>query len=270
MNIIAVDDNASALNKLKELIQDIMPGANIICLSEPKEVIACKEKIDIVFMETRLGSTNGLELAQRLMKIHGKINIVFVTEYPDNAVDAFTVNASGYILKPATSENIREALSNLRYPPDQEKKERLTIRTFGTFEVWDNKEPLRFRYNKTKEMLAYLVDRNGAAVNTNVLCAILWEDKQDTSSIKAQLRNLTADLLNVLKSTDSEDIIYKRHNIYAVVPDKINCDYYGFLNNDPRYISAFKGEYMSQYSWSEMTASLLKQRKNRLNRPKTH
>lgn len=38
----------------------------------------------------------------------------------------------------------------------------------------------------------------------------------------------------------------------AIVPEKISCDYYDYLDDKPEGIRAYNGEYMSQYSWGEL------------------
>ena len=43
----------------------------------------------------------------------------------------------------------------------------------------------------------------------------------------------------------------------AIVPAKIKCDYYDFLEGQPTAINAFMGEYMLQYSWAEETGGSL-------------
>lgn len=44
------------------------------------------------------------------------MNIVFLTAYPDYAVDAWKTEASGFMLKPLTPESVKEQLNKLRYP----------------------------------------------------------------------------------------------------------------------------------------------------------
>ena len=46
--------------------------------------------------------------------------------------------------------------------------------------------------------------------------------------------------------------IQKGRNSYAVIPEKIDCDYYRFLQGDPAAVNAFQNDYMAAYSWAEI------------------
>ena len=105
--------------------------------------------------------------------------------------------------------------------------------------------PLKFERSKTKELFAYLVDRKGAASNTGELCAVLWEDKPDSVSLRNQLRTLLSDLSRSLKSVQAEDILIKNRNHFAVATDKMDCDFYSFLQKEAAAVNHYTGESVS-------------------------
>ena len=121
----------------------------------------------------------GISLVKRLKFINPKMNIIFTTGYSDYAGDAFGIRASGYVLKPATAEKIREEIENLRYPVECPTAQGLRIQTFGNFEVFADGRPPQFKYAKAKELLAYLVDRRGALCSNKEIIGILWEEPGD-------------------------------------------------------------------------------------------
>ena len=114
----------------------------------------------------------------------------------------------------------------------------------GNFEVFYDAKPLRFSYSKSKELFAYLVDREGSAININELNAILWEEDH-----KSYLRNLIADIQKTLKSVGCADVFVKSHNGYSIDVDKVDCDAYEYKKGNPNAIRMYRGEYMIQYSW---------------------
>lgn len=59
-------------------------------------------------------------------------------------------------------------------------------------------------------------------------------------------------MINSLKKADADEILLKRHNSYAVIPEKFDCDYYRFLQGDPVAVNAFQNDYMPSYSWAEI------------------
>ena len=83
------------------------------------------------------------------------------------------------------------------------------------------------------------------------LMAILWEDESEGQD--AYLRNLVSDLRNYFKMHDCEDALIKKRGLLAIVPDKVYCDYYEWMDGNPEVVNRYHGEYMSQYSWAEVT-----------------
>ena len=253
MKILAIDDSEPALKLLTQSISEAQPSAEIFAFSRPTEVLefAKENNCDIAFVDIQMWGINGLELAKQLKDLNPRINIIFVTAFSHYARDAFDLYPSGYIVKPVTKEAVEREIENLRYPIDQRKCTHIYAQTFGNFEIFSYGTPLKFSRSKTKELLAYLIDRNGANANMNELCTVLWEDERDTENLKAYLRKLVSDLLKTLRKIGAEDIILKQHNLIAIVPDKIICDSYGFMKGDPACINAYRGQYMNQYSWAE-------------------
>ena len=89
------------------------------------------------------------------------------------------------------------------------------------------------------------------------LCAVLWENEQDSANLKAYLRKLISDLIKIMKEIGADDAIFKERNSIAIVPEKIVCQIYGFMRGEPKFVNAYSGQYMAQYSWAEMTTGTL-------------
>ncbi len=248
MNILLVDDEQLQLLRLEKVCKKLLPDSNYFCYSNPK--LAYDEninnKIDLAFLDIEMPLLNGIQLAKKLKKINPLINIVFVTAYNNYALDAFNIHASGYILKPVNENKLKMELDGLRYDlelkPNKEKL--LTVKCFGNFEVFKDGVPLKFHRQKSKELFAYLVDREGASANMNELNAILWDEDKNS-----YLRNLISDITDTLKEVGAEEVFIKRHNECFIDPTKIDCDAYEYKNNNPDAIRAYRGEYMIQYSW---------------------
>ena len=120
--------------------------------------------------------------------------------------------------------------------------------------VQEDGEVLPFRRKKAKELLAVLVDRNGAGMTAKQICAILFPDDTDDSKNAAYLRQLVLDLKNTLKTIRAEDVLRHETPYYRIDTNLVRCDYISFLETGkPR----FYGEYMTQYSWAEETCAML-------------
>lgn len=255
MNLIVVDDERLVLENLLSKLRKVLPDAEVKGFTNPQAALAEIEngfQPDVAFLDIEMYGMNGIELALCFKKAFPKINLIFVTGFSEYAQDAFALHASGYITKPVSVKRIMDELENLRNPLPK-AKQRIRVQTFGNFEVFVDGEPLKFQRSRTKELLAYLVDRRGAGLTMAELVTVLYEDRKYDSSLQKQLRVHISDLLRTLQEADASDMILKKRNFIAVDANRFDCDYYRFLNGDVSAINAFAGEYMVNYSWAEFT-----------------
>lgn len=272
MKVVAVDDERISLECLEVVLSDIKEIDTVDCFSSANETLKYFESHtpDIAFLDIEMNEMNGLSLAEKIRQKCPSCKIIFVTCTPKYAINAFQLHASGYLVKPLTKADI---LSELNFLESENKnnsvnnakssvKNKLKVQTFGNFEVFINQEPLKFNRSKSKELFAYLIDRKGANCSIGELCAALWENKKDDEALHSQLRKIISDLKNTLLNAGFPDILVKSRGFLAILPEKIECDYYNFLNKDRNAVNAFTGEYMNQYSWSEFTVGYLDSLKN--------
>ena len=246
MKVLLVDDEKLQLMRLEGAVKKVLPDAEILSYINPLEAYSQNEdnQIDIAFLDIEMPGLNGVMLAKKLKAINPKINIIFVTAYDNYAREAMKLHASGYVSKPVSEAKVKEEVEGLRYPIELRPSKDLQIKCFGNFEVFYDAKPLRFSYSKSKELFAYLVDREGSAININELNAVLWEEDH-----KSYLRNLIADIQKTLKDIGCQDVFVKSHNGYSIDVDKVECDAYEYKKGNPDAVRMYRGEYMIQYSW---------------------
>ncbi|MBQ6979200.1 MAG: response regulator [Clostridia bacterium] len=248
MKILLVDDEELGLIRLKDAVKKALPDNNeFLCYTNA--VLAAEENadnpIDIAFLDVQMPVLNGFGLAKKLKAVNPKVNIIFVTAYDDYALDAYKMHASGYVTKPVNDNKIKEEIEGLRYPVELTPTKKLQVKCFGNFEVFFDGEPLKFQRSKSKELFAYLIDREGVAVNINELNAILWEEDK-----KSYCRNLIADIKATLKAVGAGEVFIKRRNECFIDVNKVDCDAYEYKHDNPNAIRAYRGEYMAQYPWA--------------------
>ena len=263
MNTLVVDDRQLAINAVERIVRALDAQGTCVGVRSVDDALETvrKYQVDVAFLDIEMPKMSGIEVAQRMKEAQPSINIVFVTAFEDYAMEAHRLYASGYLLKPVREEDVARALENLRNPVQLPSRRVLEVRCFGNFDAFANGKPVRFKRSKTKELLAYLIDRRGSRCTIGELMAVLWEDGVRTPSRRTQVRNLISDLRTALCAEKAEDIIVRGRDEIAVVPDKIDCDYYRFLQGDPMAVNQYRGEYMAQYSWAEMTAGSLQRRR---------
>lgn len=254
MIVIAVDDEHFALENLADSIWRASPETKIHRFRYPDEALdfAKENHVDVAFLDVEMVGMNGVDLAENLKLYHPDINIIFSTGYGHYRDAAFELHASGYLTKPITPEKVRKELDNLRRPVRNPR--RVRIRAFGNFEVYLDGNPINFKYSKTKEMLAYLVDRKGALCTNGEIMAILFEDD---NGHEAYFRSLRKDLTDVLEMAGCGGILNQQRGRIGIVPEMVECDYFSWCNGMRSLSNAFHGEYMTQYSWSEYTNAML-------------
>lgn len=266
MKIIAVDDKAMPRKVLERAIREAAPDSELAVCSNASETLALPdiETFDVAFVDIDMPGMNGIELARELKKLQPRMNIVFATGYGEYMSEAFAMHSSGYLMKPITTADVAAELENLRYPLETSMTRgedgKLVVSCFGNFEVFAEGHAVNFERAKSKELLAFLVDRRGAMVPLREAEATLWEDGASGGKISSSyLRTLVADLRKSLAACGFESILVKRRGVIGVDVTQLSCDYYDYLEGVPLAINAWRGEYMSQYSWAEVTkASLLR------------
>lgn len=131
------------------------------------------------------------------------------------------------------------------------------IRTFGYFDVYVDGKPIPFQSAKAKELLALLVDRGGGYVSAAEIISCLWENEDANKVTLARCRKVAMRLTDKLREYGIEDIIESVNGARRIVPASIQCDLYDYLNHKPGSEGLFKGSYLTNYSWGEMTLSNL-------------
>ena len=87
--------------------------------------LAGELKPDLLFLDVQMPGLTGFEVARRLVQADIVPQVVFVTAFDQYAVDAFTVNAVDYLLKPVDLDRLELTLDKVRrrrVVPDQASK----------------------------------------------------------------------------------------------------------------------------------------------------
>ena len=91
----------------------------------------------------------------------------------------------------------------------------------------------------------------------NQICAAIFEDDANSATLRKRIHDAVADLAYTLKKHDAEEILCKKRNSYSVITDRFECDYYHYLEGNANGGDSYLGEYMTQFSWAELTKGAL-------------
>lgn len=273
MNILALDDERLILDDMLAELVKVFDEDEIVgfetaeaAMNYANDLEAHGATLDYAFVDINLRGITGIEFAKKLKDVQHETKIVFCTAYSEYAYDAYKMHASGYLLKPVEAAQIVETLEAI--DKDWRNSENIApkdirVQTFGNFDVFIDNKQVAFQREKAKELFAYLIDRNGAAITTGEIVSILWEDRPSDKTTLNQAHTIISSLKKTLKELGAGNIIIKTWNHIAIDTSKLKCDVYDFYKGDAIAVNSYRGEYMAQYSWAEMTNADLMEKSHR-------
>ena len=257
MRILVVDSDAENSQKLQEIVRATFPNAFIDVENDEEEACYLTERIEYsaVLTETKRKNFDGLSFARSVHERSPQTRVIFVTNDPSFAVPAFKTRAVGYLLAPTTQEDLKEEFVDLGLFGGENHK--VEAKTFGNFEMFCDGEIIQFGRAKSKELLAYLIDKNGTTATGSELIVNLWEDKDVDRTTRSMLHNLVADIKKTFLAYGISEVFETKRNAFRIKKEEVVCDYFDLLDGKEDATRKFKGEYMSAYGWAEFTIGRL-------------
>lgn len=257
--ILCIGENVEKLEKVKALINKVLPFANVTILTNEQDIIYEIDRKDYlaVLSETIENNFDGLKIARQIHDISPQTKVIFVTDKTEYAILAFKTRAVGYLVENINENILKEEFADLGIGENSAINHKLTAKTFGNFELLCDGKAVKFTRAKSKELIAYLIDKRGTSASSSELIVNLWEDRDVDKTTRSMLHNLIADVRNSLQKYGILDFFDTKRNSFRIDDSRLECDYYSLLNGDINASKKFVGEYMNSYSWAEMTAGLL-------------
>ena len=138
MKIAVLDDDLNDLHVLCTILDKIcadhMPRPIVRAFTDDKKFLVhmSSARADIVFLDIYLKEHTGIKTAQILRSFNTNCAIIFVTTSRDHAVEAFSVTAAHYLIKPVTEAGGREALARTPFFRRSARRFRLQLTTWST------------------------------------------------------------------------------------------------------------------------------------------
>lgn len=258
MRTILVDDNPMEKLRKGQDLESISDVRFLKQFSKPEEALKYAEKnqVELAILDIQMPHMNGSELSRKLRNINPDMAIIFLTPNGKFAADAMRNQASAYVLKTYSVENLQYAVQTAKSVAAK-KKRRVFARTFGNFDLFVDGRAILFKSAKAKELLAFLVDRQGGTVSTGQIIATLWEDRPNDEATQNLCSKVTKALQEELNHHEIGDILLQARGVKSVDIDKFDCDLYQMLNGEEQAVQKYLGEYMSEYAWAEERAAAL-------------
>ena len=262
MRAICVDDEPLLAEHIARLCRSLGEIDEAVSFTRVEPALAWlgNNQADLALLDIDMPDMNGIEAAKIIKLRFPKMKIIFLTSYPQYAVDAFHLHVSGYLLKPVDPEELSTEVSYALSDRVEMKPEPpVRIRTFGGFDVFASGKLVAFRLSRSKELLALLVDRQGLSITRAEAFAVLWEDRMYDRSMQKQFDVIIRSMKETLREYGIERIFEMKKGNLRICPEQVDCDMYRFFEGDVEAFNAYRGEYMNPYSWASLTESYLSQ-----------
>ena len=259
MRVLCVDDALPIMEDTVAMCKKLPQVTEVTGFFRPQEAVQWLQThpVDLALLDIDMPEISGLVLAEQVKRKCPDAAVVFLTAFSQYAVQAFKLRATGYLLKPVSLEELKEEVAYVNSRKPEHLSGHIVVQTFGNFEIFVDGKTLVFHRQKAKELLAYLVDRNGRGVNRPGIYAALWEEGLYNYSKQKYLDVIIRSLRETLREAGIEEILEINGGFLRVRTELLDCDLYRFLKNDPEAVNAYRGEYMEEYHWAVFnTASL--------------
>lgn len=251
MHVIYVDDENPAIQNFKFTVANFSEIEELNTFQSGEEALKFVKShtIDVAFLDMEMPGIHGLKLAREIKAHDPEIRIVFVTAFGEYALDAFGVDAIGYVLKPYTAADIRKELAKCVYK--HLPSHRVVIETMPHLKISVDGVPLKISGEKPREMLALLVDRgeNGFSVGECISC--LWPERPGDAGTLSLCRMTWKRLVQAFENVGADDILYTANSRRHLKIDSVSCDLYRVLSGDKQAARKYSGKYLSEYEWAE-------------------
>ncbi|MEQ8486441.1 MAG: LytTR family DNA-binding domain-containing protein [Pseudomonadales bacterium] len=112
MKILIVDDEKLARDRLARMVTTL-DGHEVVGEAatgrDALQQVAAQDA-DVVLLDIRMPGMDGLETARHLTALDAPPAVIFCTAYDEHAIQAFDLQAVGYLLKPVRLEQLGQAL----------------------------------------------------------------------------------------------------------------------------------------------------------------
>lgn len=244
MNILIIEDEPQAAQRLTKLVATILPSSKIFPSidSVKKSVHWLKSNVapELIFMDIQLA--DGLSF-QIFDHVEVTSPVIFTTAYDEYALKAFKVNSIDYILKPVDEQELKSAIDKYRRLAGaslqnskmmesigiavqmltKRYKERFVVKVGEHLKSVETEDILFFfsmekaTFAQTKEgkknILDFTMDQLEELLDPKQFFRINRKYIVHVKSIQDMISHTNARLKLVLKTSDDDDIIVARERV---------------------------------------------------------
>lgn len=108
------EDETYFVSELKKMLDEYCGlreiHVSISAFSDGEELLASNQMADIILMDIKLPTSNGMEIIRHLRNLGSNSQVIFITAFQKYVFQAFDLDAVHYILKPVSEEKLFSAM----------------------------------------------------------------------------------------------------------------------------------------------------------------
>lgn len=250
MKTMIVDDNDICLSLLKTLCEQLNEIELCGSFLDPMDALgfARENEIELAILDIEMPEMSGIELGKQLRSIREDILLVYLSSHEERYGEAVRIRADKILIKPVNMEDLSDMLYQMRLLSKRFKKP-IRVQMLGRFQVFVKEKPLRLPNKKAKELLALCLDRRGARVSMDEVCAVLWEDKVYDRNTKQLYRKAVRATRKFFVEAGLQKFFLTDRGYCYIDTAFVDCDYYHFLEDPHQY--SCPDMYLFDYDWGE-------------------
>ncbi len=135
MKIAICDDRLEDLQKEAAMLEEYLTAreisAEVKCFSHPDALISESEKtkFDLYLLDVVMPMLTGIDVGRELRMRSDRAQIIYLTTSDEFAVEAFSIKAAHYLLKPCTGEQFADAMERALAAISSAKPKQLPVKT---------------------------------------------------------------------------------------------------------------------------------------------
>ena len=227
MRISILSDQTELSRQIAGLIRSTAPEVQLAEWDDPEALMRSSNNgwPDMVFIYA--GNEDAVTYSERIRYLMPLAGIVILADDDRFAMEALHIHAQGYIIRPATENQIRreleyyQGLKTALYNSQTEVEEPGHLLEFSSdgADCMIDGTPVRFKRKKTRELMAYLAEKSGSMVDDEEILAELWGCGSE--SAKSCLRTVKSELYNLFRDAGYEDAVIKHRGRIGLMTDKL-------------------------------------------------
>jgi DNA-binding LytR/AlgR family response regulator len=228
MNIVIIEDEPQAAQRLQTLVNELIPTATIAAkidtVKKSVQWLKSNPAPDLLLMDIQLADGISFQIFDQ---VEVKSPVIFTTAYDAYALKAFKVNSIDYILKPVDKSELENALNKLKFVSRTEADTKQLLNNIG--------EAVQMLMKKYKTRFVIKV---GEHLKTVEVDSILYFSSQDkaTFCITSDNRNFILDhTLEQLEDMVAPQVFFRINRKYLVRSNAIQ-DIISYTNSRLRLV----------------------------------